>query len=56
MIRYWVLGIGYLVLGIGYWVLGIGYLADSADDDDVPTTLESGQAPIPIAPRDKIRR
>ena len=25
-------------------------------DDDVPTTLESDQAPIPIAPRDKIRR
>ena len=32
-----------------------GKSADS-DDDDVPTTLESGQAPIPIAPRDKIRR
>ena len=31
-------------------------MGEESADDDVSTTLESGQAPIPIVPRDQIRR
>ena len=43
-------------MNFGLNVIFFGKSADADDDDDVSTTLESGQAPIPIVPRDQIRR